>query len=187
MLKQIIDVIFKLFKWWIIIVPWEQGIRVRLGKRTKLLNSGIYLCIPFIDKVYKQCTRRRLVMLRAQTITTKDGNVLTINGSLGYIISDVMKLYKSLYAPDDSLNSIISSKISEYVFNNNLTDCNPAKIRNYVLNNINITEFGLSNPEIYILNYVRTKTYRLITGEINNWSSYNVLNTQKFEGEHNDK
>ena len=34
-IKDIIDYITKLLTWWIIIMPWEQGITVSWGKKTK--------------------------------------------------------------------------------------------------------------------------------------------------------
>jgi len=34
--KDIIDYITKLFTWWIVIMPWEQGIRVTWGKSRPL-------------------------------------------------------------------------------------------------------------------------------------------------------
>lgn len=91
----------KLFQWWFTVMPWEQAIRIRRGKTVRLLGAGLYLKIPFIDAVYIQTTRMRMVDMPIQTVSTQDGTTLTIKAVIGYSIKDVQLLYNTLYHPDD--------------------------------------------------------------------------------------
>jgi regulator of protease activity HflC (stomatin/prohibitin superfamily) len=59
--KEFFEYIFNAVKIWIIIQPWQQGLRVRNGKDVKLLNGGIYFKLPYFDSVYVQETRLRVV------------------------------------------------------------------------------------------------------------------------------
>jgi len=52
--KDLLDYILNIFKIWVIVQPWEQGLRVRLGKHIKLVNGGLYFKIPYIDSYYIQ-------------------------------------------------------------------------------------------------------------------------------------
>ena len=53
--NKLYDLFEKLLKWLVMIMPLEQGIRVRFGNKVTILNSGIYLKIPFsFDEIFIQ-------------------------------------------------------------------------------------------------------------------------------------
>lgn len=60
----------RLFQWWVMIMPWEAGIRVTWGKRTEVLDPGIHLCVPLMHTIYKQSVRMRRADMALQTLTT---------------------------------------------------------------------------------------------------------------------
>ena len=88
-LHQLLQQIGRMFVWLVIVAPWEQAIRVRLGRRVRLLPAGAYLVIPFIDRVYRQTIRRRLSIIPPQTLTTRDGKSVTLGSAVGYSIVDL--------------------------------------------------------------------------------------------------
>jgi len=96
-IKEILDYISKAFTWWIAVQPWEQGLRIRMGKHEKLLKPGLHFRIPVIDKVYVQTDRLRMVNIPVQTLTTKDAKTVTITTAFSYSICDISKLYHTLY------------------------------------------------------------------------------------------
>ena len=67
LLKQI----GQIFRWWVIVAPWEQGLRVRAGKHVLLLKPGLHVRIPYIDQVFIQSSRLRIVHLAMQTVLTE--------------------------------------------------------------------------------------------------------------------
>jgi len=91
--SRLIEKFRSLFIWWVIITPWEQVLRVRLGKHLKLLEEGIHLKIPGIDYIFRQSTRMRVGLLPTQTLTTEDNKTLTIRGMIVYSIADLELLY----------------------------------------------------------------------------------------------
>lgn len=56
---EILRSFWRCFIWWVVIQPWEQGIRVRLGKKRVRLEPGIHFRIPYLDAVFKQSNRLR--------------------------------------------------------------------------------------------------------------------------------
>ena len=79
--NQIFVFIGKLFEWWFTVMPWEQAIFIRAGKGERVLGKGLYFKIPFIDRVYIQQTRLRIIDLPVQTVSTLDRKSTRLNSS----------------------------------------------------------------------------------------------------------
>ena len=152
----------KIFQWWFTVMPWEQAIFIRRGKAVKLLGAGMYLKIPFIDTVYIQTTRMRLIDTPMQTMSTKDGNTVTIKSALGYTINDIQALYNTLFHPEMTLNSMSMGFIGEFVIENLIADISPASLEAYVNSKINAANYGLKDLSIRITTFAVVRTYRLI-------------------------
>lgn len=161
-INAIAEFLQKLFQWWFTVMPWEQAIHVRSGKHVKLRAAGLYFRIPFIDAVYKQTTRMRMVDTPMQTISSKDGTCVTIKSTIGYKIKDVQKLYNTLYHPEMTLNSMSMGFISEFIRKTNMADITPASIEAYVKSNINSESYGLADFSVKVTSFAIVKTFRLI-------------------------
>lgn len=160
----------EMLAWFVVVAPWEQAIRVRLGKHTTKLHAGIYLRIPFVDRVFKQSIRRRLSIIRAQTLTTADGKVITCAGALGFAIGDLEKLYDTLESPNDTLENEVAAIISRFIGGAPLKDCTSPKLEEYVRENLDLTRYGLIGQEFYTTSFATAKTYRFVTGDMSVWS-----------------
>jgi SPFH domain / Band 7 family len=161
-IKDLIEYIFNIVKIWIIVQPWQQGIRVRKGTKIKKLSNGLYFRIPYLDSVYIQETRLRMVQMNLQTLTSKDGKTITINSSLGYSIYDIEKLYTTLYHPEGTVMNIASAVVSEYVYNNYAADITPLLIEAEVMKTLNAEDYGLHFKLFKITNFAEVRTFRLI-------------------------
>ncbi len=160
-LNNIFQYFSRFFDWWVTIMPFEQGMRVRFGNKIRILNAGLYFKIPFFDTVFVQTINLRVINLPVQTITTKDNKTLSIAGCVQYRISDIQKLYNTLYNPDMTITSMVMSNIAELVNTNNIEDCTPLIIQD----KIQVTDadqYGLVDLKVTILSYAVVKTYRLI-------------------------
>ena len=160
--KDLIDYITKLFTWWVVINPWEQGIRVTLGKKLLLLDKGIWLKLPLIHSIYIQEKRLRVINLPIQTVSTKDGKALTISCSVGYAIQDILKLYNTLYQPDTTIATIVTSKVSEFILTHTLEECNPLELEQYINKEVEKLDYGLKYEYVRIINFASVRTFRFI-------------------------
>ena len=176
--QEFIQYILSIIKIWVIVQPWEEGIRVRRGKTIKRLKGGIYFRIPYIDSVYIQEVRLRISTLPVQTLSTKDLKTITLGGAIGYKIVDVEKLYDTLYLPEATVDNLVMSEVSSYIFNKNCEDINPKKLEEGVLNNLDIEENGIKIEYFKLNNFAVTKTLRLIQDRT--WSNTSFkLNVKK--------
>lgn len=161
-INDLFSYLSKIFQWWIIVLPWERGIRVRLGKRVKVLTEGTYLRFPIIDQVFVQTTRTRFLSMPIQTLTTKDGKTITINASVGYNIEDILKLYNSIYSPETTILSIAMGAISEYVASHDFADCLPDMIEQNTSKMLSGNQYGLGDVTFKITGYAVVRTFRFI-------------------------
>lgn len=161
-LKEILDYVSKLFQWWVVVQPWEQGLKTRFGKNVKLLSHGVWFRLPFFDCVYLQTVRLRVVSMPLQTITTKDGKTLSICSAVGYSINDILKLYNSLHNPETTIYNLVLSEISDYVANHELTECGHKQLESVVLNKLSTSDYGIKYEYVKILGYAVVRTYRLL-------------------------
>ncbi len=165
--QQFFEYFFNAIKIWIIVQPWESGIRVRNGKHIKKLTKGIYFRVPYFDSIYIQENRLRVASMPVQTLTSSDLKTLTINGAIGYVISDVEQLYQTLYHPETTIVNITMSEVAEFCYKNKLKDINPQNIEAAVLKRLNADNYGLKFEYFRITNFAVVRTYRLI--QDNSW------------------
>lgn len=173
--KDLIDYVTKLFTWWVVIMPWEQGIRVTFGKKCIVLNEGMFLKLPLVHKIYVQEKRLRVLNLPVQTVSTRDGFALTISCSVGYSIVDIHKLYNTLYQPDMSIQNIVSSKVSEFISKHDLQECKPSEIESKLNESIQATDYGLKYDYVKIINFAHVKTFRLIQDQSYMYEGLNLV------------
>lgn len=160
--NSIIGFLTKLIQWWFIVNPWEQAIRVRKGKNVKILEAGLYFKIPFIDQVYTQTTRKRMIETAMQTVTSKDGTAITMKLCIGYAITDVLKLYKTLFHPETTISNMAIGMASQYIRNFNITGISPKSLEYEIEQGIDVSEYGLGEFSVQITTFAIVKTFRLI-------------------------
>lgn len=180
MLRELLSQIARLFTWVLMVSPWEQALRVRAGKHVKLLHAGAHLRIPFIDRVFRQSVRRRLCTIPPQTVTTADGKTITIGALLGYSIVDLLKLYQTLHDAHDTIEAEASAAVADYVATHDLCECRPLLIQEWVLQRIDLMQYGLSRAEFRISCFAVVRTLRLITGNLKDWNDER-LNTRESD------
>jgi regulator of protease activity HflC (stomatin/prohibitin superfamily) len=176
-IKNLLDYILNVFKFWIIINPWERGIRVRFGKNQKLLSAGLHFRIPFFDNFYIQCTRLRVVALPMQTLTSKDGKTVTINGAAGYEITNIETLYNTMLYPEQTITNIIQGFVSDYIYANDMVSASPDEIQDHVMTALNdVDKYGIKITYFKLTNFAIVRTYRLI--QDHSWISEGIKLTE---------
>lgn len=177
-IQNILDFFKTLLQWWFIVEPWEQAVRVRFGKNVLLFNGGTHFRIPFFDAVYVQNTRRRLISMGSQTVTTKDRKLITIHSTLGYTIVDILRLQQTLHDAEGTVMQHVTSRLAKDIAANFLADCAPADVMTRVGAALDLERYGLGNLELALTSYVADiKTIRLINEASAPWIGGMSLHT----------
>jgi regulator of protease activity HflC (stomatin/prohibitin superfamily) len=166
---------FRAFQIWIVIAPWEAALRIRLGKRVTVLSSGIHFRIPFLDRIFVQSVRLRTVSDSGQTITTKDGKMLTLAVAVSYEIDDIKKLYLTVNTPETTLLNQIQGVIAEFVAVRQSSEISPSTIEYHVTKKVKHCDWGLSSVKVMVTTYAFVKVYRLLNYEYRRTSSADKL------------
>lgn len=162
LIGQLVQFIKEVFSWWYIVTPWEQVVHVRAGKNVKVQKEGFYFKIPFVDQIYKQEIRLRAVDVSMQTVSTKDGETISVKSVMNYSIKDIFKLYNTISQPEMTLSGMVLSRISEYINGHNYKDISIEALESYVLEELKVFDYGLGDISVKVMSWVNVKTYRLI-------------------------
>lgn len=75
-----------------IVRQYEAGLVERFGKFRELLDPGLHLIVPFIDKIRRVDMREIVVDVPPQEVITKDNVVVTVDAVVYYQATDPQKL-----------------------------------------------------------------------------------------------
>lgn len=164
-ISQIASMIARPLQWWVTCTPWEAGLRVRLGKHAKVLLPGIHFRIPFLDRIFVQSTRTRMVSSTGQTVSTKDGKTVTVGMSAQYAIGDIKKMYMAVSSPDATLTHLVEGLIARIINATHSTELTPALISERATEQMPADAWGLTDVRVWITTFAQVKTYRLMTTE----------------------
>ena len=160
--KQIWEQLSSLLKWWVIVLPWEQGMKIWLGKEVKILNPGFHFRIPYFHTVYVQPIRITFFSVSPQTLTTTTKETLTVGMIIGYSITDIQKAYNSVGEVKGAICGFVSGNVASYISTHELKECSPSLIETEIKDKFKKTEWGIQVNEIKITTFALVKTYRLI-------------------------
>jgi regulator of protease activity HflC (stomatin/prohibitin superfamily) len=95
MLDRLLDFIIQfieLFKFWIVIEPFEQGVQTRLGKFVKVMEPGFHWMLPFhVDVATTEHTVPTTHSLGNESVTTADGKSVGFHAIVTYKVRDIVK------------------------------------------------------------------------------------------------
>lgn len=155
----------KSFQFWFVVAPWESALRVRFGKQAKSLGPGPHWRVPFIDRVFVQPVRLRTISDTGQTVTTKDGDVLTLSLAIAYAVEDIAKLYNSVNNPECTLLTQMQGLVAEVISTTDRRDLSPALIERTVAQKLPSTEWGLGQLRLMVTTFAFVRVYRLMQSE----------------------
>lgn len=95
MLDRLIDFVvqfIELFKFWVVIPPFEAGVLIRLGKFSRVLECGFHWIVPFgIDQVLTEHIVPTTHSLGDESTISKDGKLVGYHAVVTYKVRDIQK------------------------------------------------------------------------------------------------
>lgn len=162
------------FRWFYILQPWEQALRVRCGKHIRLHAGGLHFKVPYIDYIFKQNTRLRISDVPAQTITTLDAQTITLSGALQYRVADITPLFTKLHMAENTIAQECQAILTEYIAWNEFKKCSPKDVMSHVQERLNLERYGLADVRFILKDFAVVKTYRFITGDMDTWTDHSL-------------
>lgn len=154
-----------LFVWWFVVAPWERALRVRAGGPPAEYGPGLHFRVPYLDVVYRQEVRLHFASLAPQTVTTTDGKTVTFAGVIGYEIDDLKTLYATMQNPELTVASLAVGAVAQHLSSHAEAECDPDMVEQAAVNELDLGQYGLKNPRLYLTTYAKVRAYRLIVDE----------------------
>lgn len=112
-----------LFKFWIILEPFEEGVQTRLGKTRKVVGPGLHWLAPFrIDHVFAESVVPRTHDLGNESVTTKDGKSAGFRAIVTFRIKDIEKAIMSVHEVEHAVSDACSGEIGHVLRENSWDD-----------------------------------------------------------------
>lgn len=184
--QQIKEGLKELFQWWITISPWEQGLRVKLGKHVTLLQPGVHLRIPLIHQTFVQPTRLRAHFVEGQIITTADGKPISIASSMRYEVHDILKLYTKLHNAHDTITQKAQGAIASFMRERSLSQITATELEKFVAESLahELDNYGLQLYSFNVTDFAVCRTYRFLNTGLGMYSDYNSrMDTRSADGD----
>ena len=154
----------------VVVRDWEQGVRIRLGRVSKLLTStnglfgrGLHFGWFMLDEFYVDEVNLSIADTDSQTLVTKDGKVITISLTVAFKIYDLALLYKSIQDPEDSLTNrvmAICARQASKLKYEDIAELLPAST--YLSAASQLHPWGVVVQDVDIVNCAPTRAIRLI-------------------------
>lgn len=163
---------------WVVVLPWQQGLRVRAGRHIRLLKRGIYWKLPVLDVVKVESVRRRTSMLPVQTLSTADGVTVTVSAVVGYEIGDLELLFSTLHHAEDTIIQTAQGVIAEEIFRQKRNELHPAQLVEIINGRLAeaFTPYGLIEISMHLTDFAFLRAIRLIQDQ--RWFHGRALDTQ---------
>ena len=166
---QTLNWIGNLFRWWIVVAPWEQAVRVRGGKTAKLLEAGVHFRIPSFDRIYRESTKLRTIDTGVQTVSTKDNHTVTLQARIRFRVQNFLTVFQELHHAEDTLIDLAMSEIAEQIRVKTRDGLTPQTVEEAVANRLNAGKYGLTDLGVTITDFAFVRTFRLIQHD-NRWA-----------------
>lgn len=115
MLDKLLDFVIQfieLFRFWVVIHPYEAGVQLRLGKFYKTLDCGLHWIIPFgVDHIASEHIVPTTHSLGDESITTADGKSLGFHAIVTYRVHNIKKALLDVEDVDHAVRDACSGEI----------------------------------------------------------------------------
>ncbi|MCI0349068.1 MAG: SPFH domain-containing protein [Acidobacteriales bacterium] len=162
---------------WFTVLPWQEGLRVRLGKHVKVLKAGLHWKIPLLDTIFVMPMRMRTLTTPRQTVTTSDGACITFAMNIAFIVRDIQKLYETLHAPAETISDLAQSLAAQWIATHSKLDATPAAVSKAVDADLHLGRYGLECKRVYVSEFAVVRTYRLMGDD--NYGQMPSINTSR--------
>lgn len=151
----------------VIVMDYQSGVHLRLGKYKRTLEPGFYWKIPFADSVLVEHTAITTIALPPQSLTTKDGKAIVVKGMVKYRIADVRAYCLQVWDAPDVLVDTSCGIIRETVNEKQWDEIREGKIDGLISRRVTaaVKSYGIQALWVTLTDNAEMKSMRLFVGK----------------------
>jgi regulator of protease activity HflC (stomatin/prohibitin superfamily) len=171
MLESIIGWLREIFKdyiqWWFFVNQYQEAVILRMGKYHRTMKPGLYFKWPFIEEVIHALTIPTTYDLREQSLVTKDGISVTVQGMVKAKVTDTKKFSTEVYDQADALGDTTMGVIARVVMDGTYDDLKNPTVD--VNNKITIKaraaakQWGIEVMQVTLIQIAPAKNLRILS------------------------
>lgn len=170
MFEKLIDVFLQawsILKPGFIVLAYEGGVVLRLGKYHRSVDSGFHLKWPLIETELTTLTAITTLELRPQTLTTLDNKSVVISAVVKYQIKDAKPFLLEIWDAVDVLKDVTLGAIKTTVARLPFADLNDPAVEAAVLEVVRkeVNQYGFKIHRVTFADFGQIRSLRLI-GEL---------------------
>lgn len=154
--------VFKGVRCWFIVLPWEQSVRIRMGKAVTLFGPGWHLRIPLLDDVRTFNNRLRLTSFPSLTVMSKDGKTITASGLIGFRIANPLKAMLALQQPEATCGGLAMGQIARYISERTYAEASYEGAAASAVAALQGQAPGIAIEFVRLVDFASVKTFRLL-------------------------
>ncbi len=155
---------FGLFQCYTFINQFEEGVVLRCGKYNRTVLPGWRWILPLaLESVLVDNVVPTTLALGVQSLHTKDGHHINIQGVLLWKITDIRKVLLDVEDAEDALTDASTGYISDSVAENNWDDIRDSRFSKNLKSIIQAQarEWGIRVMKVYISDCSKSRSIRL--------------------------
>lgn len=166
MFDRIVDILLQIWdQIWplVIILPYQTGVQVRLGKVKRVLPPGWYLKIPVIDHVMEDIISSMVHHISGQAVTTKDGREIGYDAIITSHIDDMEKAAIKVNDVKDAIVNACTGVIATQLADENYDDIIHGRVSAELLRLCRVRgrRWGIDVEEVQLAGICKVRNIRL--------------------------
>jgi len=156
-----------LFRFWIVLNAFEEGIILRLGKMYKKVGPGLHWRLPLnIDELHWVNVRRQTTDSWEMCITSEDGKTVTLSFDMVMEVYDVEKVILTVHEWQKVAYTTAKITLAQIVEGKQFDNIMCSSLTKEVKDTINLIlrPMGIHIVNIGITDKAETRAFRLFTG-----------------------
>jgi regulator of protease activity HflC (stomatin/prohibitin superfamily) len=150
----------------VVVEQWQEGVILRFGKFRRTLCPGFHWMIPWVDKPVCVSAVTTTTALKAQSVVTKDGRVVTAEAVVRWRLQDVKAFVLDVWDADNVIIDSTQGAIADALRSVELSS--PELHRRVLLESRRaLVRFGVKVEAVTLTTLAPVKVLRLIGGHAN--------------------
>jgi len=157
--------IIDLFKFTVVVEPWEGALRTRLGTGKKILKPGFHFIFPFkIDNVTALDVVTTIEDTTVQTVKSLDSIPVSVEAAIRFKILNVELAICEVQDLQETLINASMGAIADCIGEKTFAECTVAGLKESVLTAIRneVSGWGIKIQKFQIITLCESANYRMM-------------------------
>ncbi len=167
-LGRIMEWVGDLFPRLTVVAKTHAGVAFVRGKNVKYVGPGLVWWWPFWTELMLYPVVRQSLDLPSQTLTTKDGQPVTVGCAIVYTVDDVETALTVQWDLAETVQDLATAAVCDFVTSNDFDWINQSRpvVKRHLTKSVQalLTEYGVGIQGAWLTDFAKTKVISMLGG-----------------------